>query len=197
MKAPRTCRKVREALQEAMDRGAVRSKFLPEEVRAHLGHCSACRSFADSLGTLAPLLRNQLDEALRDWQVPEIEVVLQERTGPAAAPDPSTPVVMPRIRRWLFARQGKPARVYRLAALTVLAAVLIVTGVRIYSVTTRQRAIRLEIDRVVEMIYQEPLLTGIESALLRTAPLISDYSEEQERSFQAWLEQSDTQSSLN
>jgi hypothetical protein len=61
----------------------------------------------------------------------------------------------------------------------------------------RQRAIRRQVDRVVEKIYQEPLLTGIESALLRTAPAISDYSEDQERSFGSWLEGSVDQPYLN
>jgi hypothetical protein len=128
MKEQISCRKVRRALQDALDRGDPVSvadneyltRFLPREVRVHLEHCLDCRDFLHSLTTFAPVLRNQLDEALRDYPDPEFTSVLQgnrgattpvlsgeeQRGGPAAT-------AFQRFVNWLFGPAGKPARVYR------------------------------------------------------------------------------------
>ena len=87
---------------------------------------------------------------------------------------------------------------YRWAAVSAIALLLAsLIGIRIYSVSATRRAIEQQIDRVVELIYREPLLPGIESALLRTQPTISDYVEDLDRTIDMWLEESASQSYLN
>jgi hypothetical protein len=108
------------------------------------------------------------------------------------------PAAFQRLRNWLFAPVGKPAAVYRwvaVSAVTVALASLI--GVRIYSVSRINRAIEEQIDRVVELVYQEPLLPDIESALLRTRPAISDYVEDLNRGLDILSEDTDSESYLN
>ena len=108
------------------------------------------------------------------------------------------PAVFQRIRNWLFAPAGKTAAVYRWAAVSTIAVVLAsFVGVRIYLVSRTHRVIQEQVDRVVELIYEEPLLPDIESALLRTQPTISDYLEDLDRSVESWLEETASQSYLN
>jgi hypothetical protein len=213
MKEQISCRKARRTMQDALDRTDAISlaeseqltRFLPGEVRAHLERCPGCRDFLHSLETFAPVLRNELDEALQEYPVPEFASLLQgtrgnnarvpwlqKRGGVAIA------AALRRLRNRLFGPAGKPAAVYRWAAVSAIALLLAsLIGIRIYSVSATHRAIEQQIDRVVELIYREPLLPGIESALLRTQPTISDYVEDLDRTVDMWLEESASQSYLN
>lgn len=213
MKRQISCRKVRREMQDALDRsdpvspaeGEEPMRFLSGEVRAHLEGCSGCQDFLRSLGTFAPVLRSQLDESLRDYPDPQIAAVLQGMSQEESQLRSSNkqrqavmPAVFQRIRNWLFAPAGKTAAVYRWAAVSTIAVVLAsFVGVRIYLVSRTHRVIEEQIDRVVELIYQEPLLSGIESALLRTQPTISDYLEDLDRNVETWLEETASQSYLN
>jgi hypothetical protein len=191
MKEQVSCRKARREMHDALDRAGPifpadsedLTRFLPGEVRAHLERCPRCKVFLLSLGTFAPVLRSQLDEALQDYSAPEFATVPREKTGNNAQflslqkhRGAATAAALRRLRNWLFGTAGKPARAYRWIAVS---------------------AIEQQIDRIVELIYGEPLLPGIESALLRTQPTISDYVEDMNRTVDIWLEESDPQSYLN
>lgn len=108
------------------------------------------------------------------------------------------PAVLQRIRDWLFSPAGKTAALYRWAVVSTIAVVLAsFLGVRIYLVSRTHRVIEEQIDRVVELVYQEPLLADVESALIRTQPGISDYVEDLDLSTETWLEEAASQPYLN
>ena len=205
MKERISCRKARGAIQDALDRGCEDlTRFLPRQVRFHLERCAGCREFSRSLGTFAPVLRSQLDEALRSYPEADFAAVLQGKEGKSAQDAGlqkhrgAAAAALRRFCKQLSGLARKPAPAYRWAAVSaiaVLAASLI--AIRIYSISTTQRAIEQQIDRVVELIYEEPLLPGIESALLRTRPTISEYVEDLDRSIETWLEETDAQSYFN
>ena len=208
-----SCRRARREMQDALDRADQPAlaesegltMFLPGEVRAHLEGCSGCQDFLRSLCTFAPALRRQLDESLRACPDPQVAAALQElnreesRLGPSNKPGQAAiPAVLQRIRDWLFAPAGKTAAVYHWAVVLTIALMLAsFVGVRVYQVSRTQRVIEEQVDRVVELIYQEPLLAGVESALLRTQPTISDYMEDLDLSAQPWLEETVSQPYLN
>lgn len=213
MKKQMSCREARRGMQDALDRAdqlalAERedlTKFLPGEVRAHLEGCSGCQDFLRSLCTFAPVLRRQLDESLRACPDPQVAAALQgmnreeSRLGSSNKPrQTAVPAVLQRIRDWLFAPAGKSAAVYRWAVVSTIAVMLVsFIGVRIYLVSRTHRVIEAQIDRVVELLYQEPLLAGVESALIRTQPTISDYVEDLDLSAEPWLEETVLQPYLN
>jgi len=208
-----SCRRARREMQDALDRAdqpaLAESEgltiFLPGEVRSHLEGCSGCQDFLRSLCNFAPALRRQLDESLRACPDPQVAAALQglnreeSRLGPSNKPGQAAiPAVLQRIRDWLFAPAGKTAAVYRWAVVSTIALMLAsFVGVRVYLVSRTQRVIEEQVDRVVELIYQEPLLAGVESALLRTQPTISDYMEDLDLSAQPWLEETVSQPYLN
>ena len=213
MKKQMSCREARRGMQDALDRAdqlaLAESEgltiYLPGEVRAHLEGCSGCQDFLRSLCTFAPVLRRQLDESLRACPGPQVEAALQgmnreeSQLGSSNKPrQTAVPAVSQRIRDWLFAPAGKTAAVYRWAVVSTIAVMLAsFIGVRIYLVSRTHRVIEEQIDRVVELIYQEPLLAGVESALIRTQPTISDYLEDLDRSVESWLEETVSQPYLN
>ncbi len=213
MKKQVSCRQARREMQNVLDRSDPvftvdredQTKFLPGDVQAHLAQCPACRDFLHSLGTFAAVLRGQLDESLEGYPDPDFSAVLQGSTGQAAQiPSPraqrsqAIAAVFQRFRSWLFAPAGKSAAVYRWAGVSVIALVLAsFIGVRIYSTARTHRTIQDQIDRVVELVYQEPLLPGIESALVRSRPTISDYMNDLNRSVDFWLEDTDSEPYLN
>lgn len=214
MKEQISCRKARGAMQDALDRSDPvspperedLSRFMAGEVLAHIEHCPGCRYFLHSLRTFAPVLRSQLDEALRDYAVPEVAAVLQGKSGKAPKVPSlprnrvaAAPAVFQRFRNRLFGPAGQPAAVYRWVAVSAIALLLVSSaiGIRIYTLSATHRAIEQQIDRIIELIYREPLLPGIESALLRTRPSISDYVEDLDRSIDIWLEETALQSYLN
>jgi hypothetical protein len=220
-----SCRKTRRAIQDALDRvqpgfmterGDL-SRFLPEKVREHLEGCPGCGDFLNALATFAPALHTQLEFALKDYTGPEVRAVIEGRTasqetialqGKAAARPQAAalsgrrggmiPSAFQKLRNWLLGPAGKPAPMYRLVSLSVLVAVLVcLGGVRIYVVSRTHRMIEQQIDRIVAGIYQEPLLPGIESALLRTQPGISDYMEDLNLSTEILDEDTGLESYLN
>ncbi len=200
-------------MQDALDRAdqpAVAeseglTKFLPGEVRTHLEGCSGCQDFLRSLCTFAPVLRRQLDESLRACPDPQVAAALQgmnreeSQLGSSNKPrQTAMPAVFQRIRDWLFSPAGKTAALYRWAVVSTIAVVLAsFLGVRIYLVSRTHRVIEEQIDRVVELVYQEPLLADVESALIRTQPSISDYVEDLDLSTETWLEEAASQPYLN
>ena len=192
MRGRRTCRRVRRAIQDVLDRsGAEAADLLPATIREHLRQCRGCRDYHASLRSLAPMLRDELDAALRDYPAADVAAVVRRGSSRMAGPVPVS-------RRRLFVPGGSFAAVYRWAAVSVLTAVLAtVIGLRIHSVSTTQRAIEQQIESVVEMIYREPLLPGLESALLRARPAFADYVEEMDRGVDAWLEESASPLYLN
>ena len=217
MKKRICCRKTRQAIQDALDRMHPASRgesgdlsgFLSAEVRRHLEGCPECREFQDSMGTFAPVLRTQLEAALEDYPGAEVAVVLQGADQGSSAPDlqevalPETrggaiPAAFRKLRDWLFGPAGKPVPMARLAVVSALAAVLIcLGGVRIYMLSRTQRIIEQQIERIFAVIYQEPLLPGVESALLRTQPSLSDYMEDLSSSGEIWGEDTGIDSYLD
>lgn len=217
MKKRISCRKTRQAIQDALDRmhpasmsgSGDLSRFLSAEVRRHLEGCPECRDFLDSIGNFAPVLRTQLEAALADYPGPGVAAPLQGAEMGGSAPDLQE-VALPearggairaafrKLRDWLFAPAGKPAPVVRLAAVSAIAALLVcLGGVRIYMQSRTHRMIEEQVERMVSGLYQEPLLPGVESALLRTQPGISEYMEELNSSAEIWGEDTGTESYLN
>ena len=60
----RMCDSVREALQEQCDRNSHSREPLPLHLREHLGTCSECRAFRETLLTLPERLKAALDSAI-------------------------------------------------------------------------------------------------------------------------------------
>jgi hypothetical protein len=177
MKRRISCRMTRKTIQDALDRRhpgstgerADLSRILSSEVRRHLEGCPECSDFLDSLVTYAAVLRTQLEAALEEYPGPEVEVVLQGADAPGS--------------RAADGSGGRDAwirsdfRKLRLAAVSALAALLVcLGGARIYMQSRTHRMIEQQVERTVAGLYQDPLLSGVESALLRTQPSISEYS---------------------
>jgi hypothetical protein len=76
---------------------------------------------------------------------------------------------------------------------------LLVSGIgfRVYTSFRTNRTIEQEVDRIIEQIYQEPLLAGIETALIRTRADISDYVEDLSKANDRWLEEITPESLLD
>jgi hypothetical protein len=72
-----------------------------------------------------------------------------------------------------------------------------VVGFRVYTSFRTNRAIEQEVERIIEQIYQEPLLAGIETALVRTRADISQYVEDLSKADDRWLEEITPESLLN
>ena len=70
-----------------------------------------------------------------------------------------------------------------------LAGLLLVSmiGFRVYASFRTNRAIEQEVGRIIEQIYREPLLAGIETALVRSRTDISDYVEDLSRATESFL----------
>jgi hypothetical protein len=64
-----------------------------------------------------------------------------------------------------------------------------VIGFRVYTSFRTNRVIEQEVGRIIEQIYQEPLLAGIETALVRTRADISEYVEDMSEAGDRWLEE--------
>ena len=199
-----SCRKVRREVQEILDRldPAVMSDdrnistLLPAAVRAHTQRCRECREVAHTLSTFAPMLRDQLDQAVADLPAPAFEAALQDHRsyGRQASEGPrrigsSIRVACQRFRSWLTGPAHRPAGALRRAAVTLVVLTLMAAvGIPMYRVNRTNRAIQQQIDRVVEQIYSEPLQYGIETALVRTQPSITSYLEDSSRATDAWFE---------
>ncbi|UCF96204.1 MAG: hypothetical protein JSV89_13570 [Spirochaetaceae bacterium] len=218
MKRTISCRRARREVQNLLDRVDLvflahsenMPNFMPAELKAHLEQCTECREFFQTLSTFAPALRDQLDAALRNFSAPAFETVLQEQTETARQggveyeerkdTGRSIAAAFHRLSRrlfcWLFGPVQRP--VIRWAAVSAAGLLLAsLIGLRVYNTYTTNRAIEQQLDRVVELIYQEPLLSGIESALLRTRPTLFDYVEDLSRDTDGWLESTTSESYLN
>ena len=208
-----SCRKTRQRIQDALDRmhpafmseSGDLSGFLNREERSHLEGCPECRDFLESLAAFAPVLRAQLEAALAGYPGGGVAALLRGTSapGPQAAASSegrgaSIRAAFRQLRDWLFGPAGQPVPVVRLAAVSVLAALLVcLGGVRLCMLSRTQRMIEQQVERTVAGLYQEPLLPGVESALLRTQPGISDYIEDLGSGAEIWGEDTGTESYLN
>ncbi len=174
-----SCREARKKLQEyldkqswmACDEAANLERFMPPRLREHLERCSDCTVFWQDLSGFAPALKDQLDLAVQQIPEPDVEGIVsrQERQE--------------RIRS-----TRKPAFVFRRAALSLAALLFVVfVGLQIRENLRARRAIEREIERIVEILYREPLLPGVESALVR----YRDFGRDGELQLEQWLESSD------
>lgn len=186
-----SCRTARVELQDLLDRLAPASmgdttrmsSFMSRRLNEHLEQCSSCREFFQTLVACAPLLRDQLDEAVADLPAPAFQAVLQARAagrreGPVGAGRAAgrTAGLLRRIFGRLHAPQAGAVAVLRWAALPIVGVLLVsVISWRIRTDYRTRRVIQEQVDRTVELLYEEPLLSGVESALLRTRPTIDDY----------------------
>lgn len=177
-------------------------KFMPRELGEHLDQCNKCREFFETLTGFAPALLEQLDRAVQDRPTPEPKVILQRQRQQDAQERNRAGRVFPSAFRktaWrLFGPARRPVAALRWASL-FLAGLLIasVIGFRAYTSFRTNRAIEQEVDRIIERIYQEPLLAGIETALVRTRADISGYVEDLSKANDPQLEEITPESLLN
>jgi hypothetical protein len=197
-----SCKKCREGIQDLFDRvnlvtasdGESILRFMPREFGEHLEKCGKCTEFFETLTDFAPALLEQLDRAVCDPPAPEPADMLKgrrrqevrERYGAGQ-------VLVSTLRKtaWrLFGPVRGPLAVLRWASLSLAVLLLAsVIGFQVYTSFRTNRSIGQEVDRIVEQIYQEPLLAGIETAVLRTRADISDYVEDMSEANRLWLEE--------
>ena len=211
-----SCRCVRREVQNALDRfdaslsgdERILTASLPQAVRMHLESCGECRRYVRSLITLRRELGDRLDRELSEIPPPDLNTLLheadsggdavRERGWVGRASVRGFARVFASLRRWLLAPASGPALALRRTAVCLAGIVLVsAAGLRIHTVYRTHQIIRRQIDSVVERIYSEPLMPGIESALLHTRPSFSDYMEETSRAVDAWLEDVESYSHLN
>jgi hypothetical protein len=213
MRGTISCRRARRELQAVLDQldpGSIGdtgrlSRFMSGRLNKHLEQCRSCREFFQTLGTFAPVLRGQLDEAVADLPAPAFEAVLRSRGAikrqvPAEGRRAGRAItdILRRILRRLFAPAGRPLTVLRWAALSAAGVLLVsVMALRIHTNYRTRRAIQEQVDKVVELVYGEPLLSGVESALLRAQPTIYDYMDDLSRALESWMEERTSESYLN
>jgi predicted anti-sigma-YlaC factor YlaD len=173
-----SCREARKKLQEYLDsqnwtasgETANLERFMPHQLREHLEQCPDCSFFWQDLSGFAPALKDQLDLAVQQIPSPDIEGIVSRQ----AEQEPLRPT-------------PKPALALRWAALSLAGLLLIVfVGLQIRENIRTRRAIEREIERIVETLYREPLLPGVESALVR----YRYFSRDDELELEQWLESS-------
>ena len=206
-----SCKKCRAGMQGIFDRVNLASatdsesilKFMPRELGEHLEQCNECREFFETLTNFAPALAEQLDSAVHDRPTPDLAVILDRQRQPAVPQERNRAgqVIPPAIRKivlWLFGPARRPVAALRWASIS-LAGLLLVSmiGFRVYTSFRTNRAIEQEVGRIVEQIYREPLLAGIETALVRTGTDISDYVEDLSKASDRWFEEITPESFLN
>ena len=213
MKETISCRRARRQVQNLLDRvGPLlidsqqsMSKHVPRGLRAHLQCCPKCDKFLRSLASMAPALRDQLDRALLDHPPVPLPALLRERAGARAEfnreAERGAGTVADRpagsLRR-LFAPIGRPSVIMRWAAVSFVGVLLLsLIALRIHSSTATNRLIQAQVDGMVELIYREPLLADVESALLRTRPTMSDYVDDLNRAAEPWNGEQDSEFFLN
>lgn len=187
-----SCKKCRMGLQDLFDRvnlvsvtdGESILKFMPREFGGHLEQCSECSQFFETLTDFAPALLEQIDRAVYDPPTPDLAVILERQRQPAVPQESCrhsrVPVSAFQKTVWrLFGPARRPVAALRWASLSLAGLLLAsVIGFRVYTSFRTNRAIEQEVGRIIEQIYQEPLLAGIETALVRTRADISDYVED-------------------
>jgi len=197
-----SCKKCRMGLQDLFDRvnlvsvtdGESILKFMPRELGGHLEQCSECSQFFETLTDFAPALLEQIDRAVYDPPAPEPEAILDRQRRQDAQEScrhSRVPVSAFRKTVWrLFGPARRPVAALRWASLSLAGLLLAsVIGFRVYTSFRTNRAIEQEVGRIIEQIYQEPLLAGIETALVRTRADISDYVEDLSEANDRWLEE--------
>jgi hypothetical protein len=177
-------------------------KFMLRELGEHLEQCNECRKFFETLTDFAPALLGQLDRAVGDLPTPEPEVILErKRQQNAQERNRTSEVFLSGFRRTAWRRFGaarRPVAALRWAFLSLAGLLLVsVVGFRVYTSFRTNRAIEQEVERIIEQIYQEPLLAGIETALVRTRADISQYVEDLSKADDRWLEEITPESLLN
>jgi len=168
-------------------------KFMPREFGRHLEQCNECSEFFETLTDFAPSLLEQLDQAVHDRPTPEFAFILNRRRQQAPQERNRAGQVIPAAIRktvhWLFGPVRRPVAALRWASMSLAGLLLVsVIGFRVHTSFRTNRAIEQEVDRIIEQIYQEPLLAGIETALVRTRADISDYVEDLSKANDRWLE---------
>ena len=196
-----SCKKCRAGIQGIFDRVNLVSatvsesilKFMPRAFGEHLEQCSDCREFFTTLTEFAPALVEQLDSAVHDRPTPDLAVILERQRQPAVPQERNRAgqVILAAIRKTvlrLFGPARRPVAALRWASIS-LAGLLLVSmiGFRVYTSFRTNRAIEQEVGRIIEQIYREPLLAGIETALVRSRTDISDYVEDLSRAAESFL----------
>ena len=168
-------------------------KFMPREFGRHLEQCNECSEFFETLTDFAPSLLEQLDQAVHDRPTPETEDIPdRQRQQDAQERNRAGRVLLSAFRktiRGIFGPVRRPVAALRWASMSLAGLFLVsVIGFRVHTSFRTNRAIEQEVDRIIEQIYQEPLLAGIETALVRTRADISDYVEDLSKANDRWLE---------
>lgn len=197
-----SCKKCRMGLQDLFDRvdlvsltdGESILKFMPREFGRHLEQCNECSQFFETLTDFAPALLEQIDRAVYDRPIPEPEDILdRQRRQDALERNRPSRVLVSAFRKivWrLFGPARRPVAALRWATLSLAGLLLAsVIGFRVYTSFRTNRVIEQEVGRIIEQIYQEPLLAGIETALVRTRADISEYVEDLSEASDRWLEE--------
>lgn len=197
-----SCKKCRMGLQDLFDRvdlvsltdGESILKFMPREFGRHLEQCNECSQFFETLTDFAPALLEQIDRAVYDRPIPEPEDILdRQRRQDALERNRPSRVLVSAFRKivWrLFGPARRPVAALRWATLSLAGLLLAsVIGFRVYTSFRTNRVIEQEVGRIIEQIYQEPLLAGIETALVRTRADISEYVEDMSEASDRWLEE--------
>lgn len=197
-----SCKKCRMGLQDLFDRvdlvsltdGESILKFMPREFGRHLEQCNECSQFFETLTDFAPALLEQINRAVYDRPIPEPEDILdRQRRQDALERNRPSRVLVSAFRKivWrLFGPARRPVAALRWATLSLAGLLLAsVIGFRVYTSFRTNRVIEQEVGRIIEQIYQEPLLAGIETALVRTRADISEYVEDMSEASDRWLEE--------
>jgi len=177
-------------------------KFMPRKFGEHMEQCHGCREFFETLTDFAPALLEQLDRAVHDRPAPEIEDILDRQSQQDVEERKRVGQVLGstfrKTARRLFGPARRPVVVLRWASLSLAGLFLAAAvGFRVYTSFITNRSIEQEVDRIIEQIYQEPLLAGIETALVRTRADISDYVEDLSEANDRLLEELIPESLLN
>lgn len=196
-----SCKKCRAGIQGIFDRVNLVSatgsesilKFMPRAFGEHLEQCSECKEFFKTLTDFAPALVEQLDSAVHDRPPPDLAVILDRQRQPAVPQERNRagqviPAAIRKTVHRLFGPARRPVAALRWASMS-LAGLLLVSmiGFRVYTSFRINRAIEQEVGRIIEQIYREPLLAGIETALVRSRTDISDYVEDLSRAAESFL----------
>jgi hypothetical protein len=197
-----SCKKCRMGLQDLFDRvdlvsltdGESILKFMPREFGRHLEQCNECSQFFETLTDFAPALLEQIDRAVYDRPIPKPEDILdRQRRQDAQERNRPSRVLVSAFRKIvlrLFGPARRPVAALRWATLSLAGLLLAsVIGFRVYTSFRTNRVIEQEVGRIIEQIYQEPLLAGIETALVRTRADISEYVEDMSEASDRWLEE--------
>jgi hypothetical protein len=195
-----SCRKARRGIQDMLDRidlaGVSLPGYVPREIVGHFDRCPSCSRYYRALSTFAPALRAELDGALGGRPAAALEKVFQQeeiRRALRAGGDSGAAAALRMLQsagRCLYALASRRRAVW--AGLSVAGLLLASTiGLRLWAVQRTDRVIREQVQSVVELIYGEPLLPDVESALLRSQPDLGGYLEEMDGALEGWFQETE------